>query len=147
MHDYTTNSTYELYRTTPYSNKSGLDQVRLHNETFQLSLPVGIDMRILGNENIQWNIGATIQPTYLLSGKSYLISSDRRNYVKENSMINRWNLNAGFETFVTYKSNGIIYQVGPQFRKQLFSTNNKNFAIQEKLVNYGIKFGVIKLLK
>ena len=147
MHDYTANSTYEIFRTTPYSNKTGLDAVKLHNETFQVSLPIGIDLKLLGSDNLQWNVGATIQPTYLLAGKSYLISSDRRNYVKESSMLNRWNLNAGFETFITYKKNGITYHIGPQFRRQIFSTNSKRFAIEERLVNYGIKFGVVKLLK
>ncbi len=146
MYDAKSNSTYELFRTTPYSNKGGLKEVNLHNQTFQVSVPVGLDFKILGNENIQWNVGVTVQPTYVIGGTSYLLSSDRRNYVKESSMFNRWNLNAGFETFITYKSNGITYEIGPQFRSQLFSTN-KRFAIEEKLQNFGIKFGVIKTLK
>ncbi|CAN5746522.1 hypothetical protein BH11BAC3_BH11BAC3_12560 [soil metagenome] len=146
MYDAKTNSTYELFRTTPYSNKAGLKEVNLHNQTFQVSIPVGLDFKILGNENIQWNVGVTVQPTYVIGGASYLLSSDRRNYVKESSMFNRFNLNAGFETFISYKSNGITYEIGPQFRSQLFSTN-KNFAIEEKLQNYGIKFGIIKTLK
>jgi hypothetical protein len=147
MHDYTTNSTYELFRTTPYSNKTGLSDIKLHNETIQISLPVGLDLKVLGNENLQWNVGMTIQPTYVLGGKSYLISSDRRNYVKETSMLNKWNVNAGFETFISYKANGITYQVGPQFRSQLFSTNSKQFAVEERLLSYGIKFGIMKTIK
>ncbi len=147
MHDYATNSTYELFRTTPYSNKTGLEAVKLHNETYQLSLPVGVDVKLLGNEKLQWNVGVTLQPTLLLGGKSYLISSDRRNYVKENSMLNRWNLNTGIETFISYKLNGFTYQVGPQIRRQLFSTNNKQFAVEERLINYGIKFGIVKTIK
>ncbi|MEO6228658.1 MAG: hypothetical protein ABJB11_24515 [Ferruginibacter sp.] len=146
MYDAKTNSTYELFRTTPYSNKAGLKEVNLHNQTFQVSIPVGLDFKILGNENMQWNVGVTVQPTYVIGGASYLLSSDRRNYVKESSMFNRFNLNAGFETFISYKSNGITYEIGPQFRSQMFSTN-KNFAIEEKLQNYGIKFGIIKTLK
>jgi len=147
MHDYTTNSTYELFRTTPYSNKTGLSAVKLHNETYQVSLPVGVDFRLLGNEGIQWNVGVTIQPTYVVGGKSYLISSDRRNYVRETSMLNNWNMNASFETFISYKANGLTYQIGPQFRSQLFSTNSKEFAVEERLLTYGIKFGIMKTLK
>ena len=147
MHDYESNSTYELYRTTPYSNRTGLDAVKLHNETVQISIPVGIDMKLIGNENLQWNVGVTMQPTFVIGGKSYLLSSDRRNYVQESSMLNRWNLNAGFETFVSFKSNGLTWQIGPQLRSQLFSTNTKNFAIEERLVNYGIKFGISKTIK
>lgn len=147
MHNFETKTSYEVQRSTAYSNNSGLESVKLHNETFQISLPVGVDLKLIGNERLQWNVGASIQPTFVAGGKSYLISSDRHNYVKEASMLSRWNLNAGFETFISFKSNGLTWQVGPQFRKQLFSTNSKTFAVEEKLVNYGIKFGVSKTLK
>ncbi|MBC7889392.1 MAG: hypothetical protein H7Z13_16055 [Ferruginibacter sp.] len=147
MHDFNTSLSYEVYKTTQFSNKNGLEAVKLHNETFQVSLPLGTDLKLVGTDNLQWNLGLTIQPTYVAGGKSYLISSDRRNYVKESSLINKWNLNAGFETFITYKSNGFTYQVGPQFRTQLFSTNSRKYAVEEKLVNYGLKFGVSKTLK
>jgi rRNA maturation endonuclease Nob1 len=147
MHNFETKTSYEVYRSTSYSNNSGLESVKLHNQTFQISLPVGVDLKLIGNERLQWNVGATIQPTYVAGGKSYLISSDRHNYVKETSMLNRWNLNAGFETFIAFKSNGLTWQIGPQFRKQLFTTNNKTFAVEEKLVTYGVKFGISKTLK
>lgn len=147
MHNFETETLYEVYRSTAYSNNSGLESIKLHNETFQISLPVGVDLKLIGNERLQWNIGATIQPSFVAGGKSYLISSDRHNYVKETSMLTRWNFNAGFETFVSFKSNGLTWQIGPQFRKQLFTTNSKTFAVEEKLLNYGIKFGVSKTLK
>jgi len=147
MHNFETKTSYEVYRSTAYSNNSGLESIKLHNETFQISLPIGADLKLIGNDRLAWNVGATIQPTFVAGGKSYLISSDRHNYVKETSMLNRWNLNAGFETFISFKSNGLTWQIGPQFRKQLFSTNNKTFAVEEKLVNYGIKFGISKTLK
>ncbi len=147
IHNYATNSTYEIYKTTPYSNKSGLQAVKLHNETFQLSIPIGADLKLMGNEKLQWNIGATIQPTFIAGGKNYLISSDKRNFVTDPSLLNKWNLNAGLETFISYKSNGLTWQVGPQFRTQLFSTNSKQFVIEERLVNYGIKLGVSKIIQ
>ncbi len=147
MHDFTMNTSYEVYRTTPYSNKSGLEAVKLHNQTFQVSLPVGVDMKLAGSERFQWNLGVTIQPTYVAGGKSYLISSDRRNYVRETSMLNKWNLNAGFETFISYKVNGLTWQIGPQFRTQLFTTNSRKFAVEERLVNFGLKLGVSKTIK
>ena len=101
----------------------------------------------MGNEKLQWNIGATIQPTFIVGGKNYLISSDKRNFVTDPSLLNKWNLNAGLETFISYKSNGLTWQVGPQFRTQLFSTNSKQFVIEERLVNYGIKLGVSKIIQ
>ncbi len=147
LHDFVSNTNYEVYESTPYSNKSGLEAIKLHNETFQFSLPIGADLKLAGNEKIQWNIGATIQPTFVIGGKNYLISSDYRNFVKEPSLLSRWNLNAGFETFITFKSNGLTWQIGPQFRRQLFSTNSKQYVMEEKLLNYGFKVGVSKLIK
>ena len=147
LRDFATNSTHEIYKTTPYSNKSGLEAVKLHNETFQLSLPIGADLKLAGNEKIQWNVGATIQPTFVMGGKNYLISSDKRNYVKESSLLSKWNLNAGFETFITFKSNELTWQIGPQFRTQLFSTNSKQYVVEERLFNYGIKLGVSKNIR
>jgi hypothetical protein len=143
-----TGQPYSAYRSTSFSNFDGIASIKLHNETFQISLPMGADVKIAGNDNLQWNIGATLQPTYVIGGKSYLLSSDKRNYIKETSLLNRWNLNAGFETFLSYKTdNGFIVQFGPQFRTQLFTTNTKQYIIQEKLNNYGFKFGITKLIK
>ena len=110
-------------------------------------MPIGADLKLAGNENVQWNVGASIQPTFVIGGKNYLISSDKRNFVKEPSLLNRWNINAGFETFITFKSNGLTWQIGPQFRTQLFSTNSKKYVIEERLLNYGFKVGVSKLIK
>lgn len=142
-----TGQPYQEYKSTPFSNNNGITPIKLHNETFQISIPIGMDVKIAGNENLQWNMGATIQPSYIFAGKSYLISSDRRNYIKEAALLNRWNLNAGFETFITYKINSFTLQLGPQFRKQLFTTNTKQYSVQEKLTNYGFKFGITKLIK
>lgn len=147
MHDLQTNSSYEVYRSTSYANRIGFEAAILHNETFQIALPLGADLKVLGSGNMQWNIGFSIQPTYVAGGKSYLISSDRHNYVQETSMLRHWNLNAGFETFVSYKVNGLTWQIGPQFRTQLFTTNTKRFAVEEKLQTYGLKIGVSKTLK
>jgi hypothetical protein len=143
-----TGQPYPAYRSTSFSNFDGITSIKLHNETFQISLPMGADVKIAGNDNLQWNIGATLQPTYVIGGKSYLLSSDKRNFIKETSLLNRWNLNAGFETFLSYKTdNGFTVQFGPQFRTQLFTTNTKQYIIQEKLNNYGFKFGITKLIK
>ena len=138
---------YQTSRTTPFSNIGGITPTNLHNETYQISIPVGAEFKIAGNDILQWNIGATIEPSYVFGGNSYLISSDKRNFIKETTYINRLNLNAGFETFLSYKMDGFTFQIGPQFRKQIFTTNSKAYTIQEKLTNYGIRFGITKLIK
>jgi len=140
------NYSYEVYRASPYSSSYGLDLVKLHNQTLQLSLPVGANFRIASADNLEWYMGATIQPTFVLGGQSYLISTDRRNYVKESDMLNRFNLNAGFETFISIKTSAFTWQIGPQFRTQLFSTNSKIYSVQERLLNYGLKVGITKKL-
>jgi hypothetical protein len=138
---------YELSRSTPYSNIIGLNPETLHNQTYQLSLPIGADIKLAGIDNVEWYVGATIQPTFVLAANSYLISTDRRNYVKENSMLNHFNMNAGFETYISFKTAaGLTWQIGPQFRKQLFSTNSKLFSIEERLMGYGLKIGISKKL-
>jgi len=68
-----------------------------------------------------------------------------RSYIPETSFIKNINLNASIETFISIKSgNGYTWQFGPQFRKQLLSTNNNQYTVEERLNNYGLKFGVSK---
>ena len=138
---------YELYKTTAYSNNSGLIPVTLHSQTLQLSLPVGADIKLAGNDLFEWYAGASIQPTIVFAASSYLISTDRRNYVKDNSMLNHFNMNAGFETYISFKSaGGLVWQVGPQFRKQLYSSSSRLYTVEERIVGYGLKIGFVKKL-
>lgn len=125
---------------------NGVSAVTLHNETYQFSLPVGLELKLLKSHNLQWNAGATIQPTFIAGGNAYLLSSTH-NYIDESSLINRWNLNAGLETFLTYKINGVTWQLGPQFRYQFSPTYGKSYsAIDEKVAIFGVKIGVTKVL-
>lgn len=136
---------YQAVRSSPYSNTVGFTTSQLHNETFQISIPIGLDFRIAGRDNIEWKIGGTIQPSYILGATAYLISSDRKSYIPETSFIKNLNLNASIETFISIKSGkGYTWQFGPQFRKQLFSTNNNQYTVEERLNNYGLKIGVSK---
>ena len=140
------NSGYPMLVSKP-STLANIDAVyntKLNSNTYQVSLPIGADVKILGNSDLKWFAGATIQPTYIAGGNAYLISSDLKNYVDGNSMLRSWNLNAGVETFVSYKTkSGIILNAGPQFRYQMLSTLTKEYTYDEKLYNLGIKIGVI----
>ena len=146
INDSKTDMPYQVYKSTSLSSKNGITAVNLHNTSYQLSIPIGIDYKLAGNENIQWYAGATLQPTIVLSGKNHLISSDYKYYIKDNSLMNRFNLHAGFETFVSFTTNGINWQVGPQIRYQLFTTNTSLYNIEEKLTNVGLKIGITKKL-
>lgn len=138
---------YESFRSSPYSNSVGLTAVKLHNESYQLSLPFGADIKLISlNDKINWYAGATIQPTFVLYGKSYIVSSDRRSYVTDKSLLNKFNLNAGFETYLSFNTDNYTWQVGPQFRSQIFSTNTKVYTVEERLMNFGFKIGISKRL-
>ena len=139
--------TYEVFKTSNYSNAFGISPIKLHNETYQLSLPIGADFKLASLDNLSLYAGATLQPTVILYGKSYIISTDRRSYVQDPSLLNRFNLNAGFETYISYKTNsGYTWQLGPRYRTQIFSTNTKLYSVEERLQTFGFKIGVTKQL-
>ncbi len=118
---------------------------KLNNYRFQVSLPFGTEMKIAGRHNFQWFVGATLQPTYVLFGNAYLLSSDRKNYVFDASFLRKWNLNAGVETFVSYRTKaGITFNAGPEFRYQFFSTYDKKYSYDEKLHSVGMKIGMVR---
>jgi len=118
---------------------------KLSNNSFQVSLPFGADMKIAGKHNFQWFAGATLQPTYVLIGNGYLISSDAKNYIYDASFMRKWNINAGVETFVSYRTKtGITFNAGPQFRYQLLSSYKKKYSYDEKMYNIGLKIGMVR---
>ncbi len=125
----------------------GSTQQILNNNFYQLSMPVGFELRVLGNERLQFNIGGSIQPTYLLNRDAYVLSENYQDYVRKPSAYRRWNLNAGMEAFLSYRtSSGIRWEVGPEFHYQLFSTYGSQYMIHENLRGYGIKFGITKII-
>ncbi|HEX9509050.1 MAG TPA: outer membrane beta-barrel protein [Puia sp.] len=142
---------YYLDSITAYSsirNFGGKKVESLNNDYYQLSAPLGFELRVLGNERLQLNVAATIQPTYLLNTNSYLLTTDYTNYTKEPSLFRRWNVNGGIETFLSYKfRNGVRWQIGPEFRYQLLSTYNNQYPIHENLKGFGFRIGLVKELK
>jgi len=130
--------------TTTLANTSGPDAIKIHNKTYQFSLPIGAALKLSGNNKLEWYAGATIQPTFVIGGKAYLLSSDRKNYVADASLIRKWNVNSGIETYISYKFDNFTLQAGPQVRYQLFSTYSTNYTVTEKLYNVGVKIGILK---
>ena len=128
-------------------NFGGTTPADLKNQYFQLSMPVGVEFRVFGNENLQLNLASTLQPTYLLNSNTYLITTDFKNYAKEPSLVRKWNVNAGAEAFIAYVRGGVKWQVGPQFRYQLLSSYKKEYPINEYLMEYGIKVGITKTIR
>jgi hypothetical protein len=132
---------------TNVRNFSGKSSENLQNKYYQLSAPIGLEMRIIGNGKLQFNIAGTIQPTYLLNRNSYLLTTDYVNYTKEPSLFRKWNVNGGLEAFLSYEIGGLRWQLGPQFRYQLLSTYTDKYPIKENLIEYGFKIGISKIIR
>lgn len=117
---------------------------KLKNNTVQIAIPVGFDYKLAGRNKIQWYMGMNLQPTYISGGHLYALSADEKNYVEDASLLRKWNLNAAFETFVSYKTaGGITITAGPQARYQFLSTYDSRYTYTEKLYNFGLKIGMI----
>jgi hypothetical protein len=144
LNDPNSGSTYMESRSSVLSNTSGSNTVKVHNTTYQLAVPIGFALKLAGDNKLEWYAGASIQPTFVFAGKANVISFDRKNYVKDASLIRQWNLNSGIETYIHYKFAGTTLQVGPQFRYQLGSTYSKKYTLNENLYSVGIKVGLLK---
>jgi hypothetical protein len=131
---------------TRYRNFGGEAIDDLHNEYFQLSVPLGLEINLLGNEKVQLGIGGTVQPTYLLNHNPYLLTADYK-YATAPSLVRKFNVNTSTEAFISYKTGDLKWKVGPQLRYQLFSSFVKEYPIREHLFEYGIQIGVAKTIR
>lgn len=132
----------ELSAVTGYNNFSGYKSDWLENFYFQVAAPIGIEMKLSGNEKTQLGIATTIQPTYLLGDRAYLISQDYKNYMEVPWLVRNWNVNTSFETYVAYSTGKVKWQVGPQVRYQMLSSYHKKYPVKEHLFDFGLKVGV-----
>lgn len=130
---------FSSYRSS--SVPGGLTPVSLQNNYFQVSVPLGVDMKLAGNNSLQWYVGASIQPTYNLFFNTYFISADKKNYVEANDFLRRWNLNTSFETGISFRmKNGFMMQIAPQARYQMHPSYIPQYPIKEFLLEWGLKF-------
>lgn len=122
----------------------------LHNEYYQLSVPVGLELRVWGNDRLQVNVAATVQPTYLLGTTAYLLMADEagnNSYAKAPSLFRKWNIDGGAEAYISYKIGGLHLQAGPEFRYQFLSSYSNQYPIRENISQYGLKIGIIKAIR
>lgn len=122
-----------------YRNFSGYSPNWLENFYFQAALPVGVELILAEKKNLSWGISGTIQPTYVLSDKAYMISSDYKNYAEFPDLMRRWNISTGVETFVTYSTGRIKWQAGPHVRYQHLSSYVSGYPVKENLFAVGLK--------
>lgn len=122
-------------------NGSSIDW--LQNFYFQVSTPVGVEVALSNaKKKTRFGIATTIQPTYVLGDRAYLISTDYKNYSQVPWLMRRWNVNTSLETFVSYSTGNLRWQVGPQVRYQLLSSFVEKYPVKENLFDFGMKVGI-----
>ncbi len=132
-------------KASSYANTLSEYTATLNNSTSQVSIPFGLQYKILGNKNISWLAGVSLQPTYTIGGNAYVLSADNRHYISAPSMLRRLNANAGLESYLSIKTGkGISFIIGPQVRYQIFSNYKSTYNYKEKLYNAGVKVGINK---
>ena len=129
-----------------YRNNEGLSPATIQNEHYMLSIPMGLDYRVSGNEKLNFSVGSSIQPTYVFANYSYLLSSNLQNYAKEPSLNRNWNINGAVEASVNFEHKGYRWSIAPQFRYQLLSSFKDKYPVKENLMDMGIKIGIIKTI-
>ena len=115
----------------------------LSNFYISASLPIGLEVNVTDTRKTYLGMGGTIQPTYILGDRAYLISTDFKNYAEVPSLTRRWNVSTSFEVFAGYTTGKIKWKVGPQVRYQLLSSFEKRYPVKEHLIDFGLKVGVM----
>jgi len=135
-------STISNYRSTNTGNVNNKGNW-LRNLYFSVSAPVGTEIVFNSNKKTYAGFSTTIQPTYVLSNKAYLISTDYKNYAEVPSLTRKWNLNTGFEVFAGYNTGKMQWRIGPQVRYQALSSFQDKYPVREHLFDFGLKVGVM----
>ena len=127
---------------TTHRNTDGFRTDWLQNSYVKISAPIGLETRIRGNEKTYIGVAGTLQPSYLLGDRAYLLSADFKNYAEAANLVRRWNMSTSVETFVNYSTGHLQWQVGPQVRYQLMSSFIKAYPVKENLFDFGFKVGI-----
>lgn len=125
-----------------FRNTNGYKENWLRNFYFSASLPIGMELKLSDGNKNYFGIAGTLQPTYVLDNRAYLISSDYKNYAEMPSLTRRWNMNTSFEIFSQQRTGKVNWRVGPQVRYQLMSSFSSNYPIKEHLFDFGLKLGI-----
>ena len=124
-----------------YRNFNGAAPNWLENFYFTASVPLGADFIIFDNKKIQWGVSGSVQPSYVLGDRAYLISKDYKNYAKVKNLMRKMNISTDFETFISYSTGRMRWQVGPQIRYQHLSSFVNEYPVKENLFDIGLKVG------
>jgi hypothetical protein len=127
---------------TYYRNYNGYKTDWLKNFYFSVSAPLGAEVKLLGNSKTNFGIAGTLQPTYIIKERAFLLSTDYKNYASVPWLVRRVNVNTSFEAFVSYTNRRTHWQIGPQIRYQALSSFQHKYPVKENLFDFGMKVGV-----
>ncbi len=142
-----TGSPYATSSISLFGNGPGNVPVNLHNYSLQLSLPIGFEYQLAGNDHIQFSASGSFQPSLVVANQAYILSTDKRNYITEASLSRHLNMSTNIGTFISFNSNKFKWQIGPQVHYQLLSSYRNEYPVREHFINYGIRLGVSKIIK
>ncbi len=130
-----------------YNNNAGYKSEQLNNQTYQVSMPIGIQWEVLKGNRMSLNAEASLQPTYSINSSTFLLSTDYKNYTDGNDLLRKWNINTSVGINLSYKSGSNLWQIGPQVRFQHLPSYNDQYPIKEHLLDYGIRLGITRQWK
>lgn len=113
----------------------------LQNSYFTISVPFGADYIFAENAKVKFGVSGSVQPTYVIGDRAYLISADYQNYAEVPGLMRRWNVSTDFEAFFMYSTGRLNWQVGPQIRYQHLSSFVDEYRVKENLFDIGLKVG------
>ncbi len=128
---------------TNYRNFSGDNASWLRNLYISASMPVGLELKLNRTGKTDLGVAATVQPTYMLGDRVYLLSTDYKNYAEVPSLTRKWNFSGGLEVFAGLNTGKIQWRVGPHVRYQMLSTFDKTYPVKEHLFDFGLKVGIM----
>lgn len=130
---------YAFSNISYYGNGAGVAPANLRNYSVSMSLPIGLEYLLSGNDRVKFYFAATAQPVLALASKSYVLSTDNKNYLTNPGMARHINMATNFGAFMSVNSKKINWQLGPQVNYQLLSSFTDIYPVKEHYVNYGIK--------
>ncbi len=133
---------YSKSYVTNYGNGQSPNRIPLTNYSFEVSVPLGLQYNIWGNEKIQITAVSTVDPSIVLKKNAFIISSDGRYYINDPSLARNVNLAGHFGSYITFSAKKIKWHIGPDIRYQLLSTYKSYYPAREHFIDYGIRIGI-----
>ena len=127
---------------TYYGSGEGQDEITLHNNSVQLSLPVGVSRSVWQNNNVEISISATVEPLLVLHANAYMLSADGRNYVNDPDLMRQSNVSGQIGSTISFSGDKVKWHIGPVIRYQVLSTFKNIYPVNEHLIDYGIRIGI-----